>query len=111
MVTAINIKTPVIAPKPARIEPSIIGFNLVFIVFLTGIHNNCIEALCIVNLKTWSENLDRKTVASIGLIKNPIDPNISDIGKIKIAISTPNRDKTLLVIYKSINILAIPLMA
>jgi hypothetical protein len=51
-----------------------------------------------VNLKTWSENLDRKTAASIGLRKNPRDPIISDIGKINIAISTPNRDKSLLVI-------------
>jgi hypothetical protein len=64
-----------------------------------------------VNLKTWSENLDRKTVASIGLRRNPRDPIISDIGNINIAIRIPNRDKTLLVIYKSIIILAIPVIA
>ena len=40
MVTAININTPVKPCKPARMEPSIIGFNLVFMALLTGIQNN-----------------------------------------------------------------------
>ena len=111
MVTTINIKNPDTPSKPERIEPSIIGFNLVFIVFFIGIQNNWIEALCTVNLKTWSENLDKKTVASIGLRKNPRDPIISDIGKINIAISTPNRDKSLLVINNWIIIVEKPVIA